>query len=177
MLKAADVMGRQITAREGGRSVGRIKDLVVDPSGREVMAIVLSDGMLSGSRVALWQAVQAFGPDSVVIDAVGSVVGSSSVPEVKEVLSKKTRIRGLRLLTVRGKELGKIVDFVFDEATGDILGYELSSDLFSDIFDGTPFLPTPQWIEMGKDVAFVAAEVEPTIGPSGERQAPEVTGV
>jgi uncharacterized protein YrrD len=173
MLKAGDVIGRIITAREEGRSTGRIKDLVVDPSGREVMALVLSDGMFSGSRVTPWGAVQAFGPDSVIIDTVESVVGASSLPEIKAVLTKRTRIKGLKLLTLKGKELGRIADLVFDESTGDVLGYELSSDLFVDDFDGTPFLPTPQWIEMGKDVAFVAAEVEETIGPSGARQAPE----
>ena len=45
MVKASDVIGRQITVRDGGQEVGRIKDLVVDPTGREVMGIVLSDGM------------------------------------------------------------------------------------------------------------------------------------
>ena len=72
----------------------------------------------------------------------------------------------MKLLTTKGKELGKIVDFVFDETTGDVSGYELSSGLFSDTFEGTPFLPTPQWIELGKDVAFVGPEAEPTIRPS-----------
>ena len=175
MLKAGDVITRLITARGEGRSAGRIKDLVIDSSGRDVMALVVSDGLFSASRVVPWGAVQAFGPDSVIIDTVESVVSASSLPEVKEVLAKKTRIKGLKLLTVRGKELGKITDVVFDETTGDVLGYELSGDLFADEFDGTPFLPTPQWIEMGKDVAFVAADVEETIGPSGARPAEAAT--
>jgi uncharacterized protein YrrD len=169
MVKASEVIGRQVTVREGGQDIGRIKDLVVDPTGREVMGLVLSDGMFSSSRVAPWKAVQAFGPDSVVIDVVGSVVKSSGVPDIKAVLDKKTKIRGLKVLTTKGKELGKIVDFVFDETTGDVMGYELSSGPFSDTFDGTPFLPTPQWIELGKDVAFVAPDVEPTVRPSSEQ--------
>jgi uncharacterized protein YrrD len=166
LVKASDVIGRQITVRDGGRDIGRIKDLVVDLSGREVIGIVLSDGMFTSSRVAAWKAVQAFGPDSVVIDVAGSVVKASAAPDIKAVLDKKTRINGLRLLTTRGKELGKIIDFAFDETTGDVSGYELSSGLFSDTFEGNPFLPTPQWIEFGKDVAFVAPEAEPTIRPS-----------
>jgi len=165
-VKASDVIGRQITARDGGRDIGKIKDLVVDTSGREVIGIVLSDGMFTGSRVAPWKAAQVFGPDTVVIDVAASVVKASAAPDIKAVLDKKTTIKGLKLLTTKGKELGKIVDFSFDETTGAVSGYELSSGLFSDAFEGNPFLPTPQWIEFGKDVAFVGPEVEPTIMPS-----------
>jgi uncharacterized protein YrrD len=94
------------------------------------------------------------------------VVKASAVPEIKAVLDKPNKVKGLKVLTTKGKELGRILDFAFDETTGDVEGYELSSGLWSDAFDGNPFLPTPQWIEMGKDVAFVAPEVEPTIKPS-----------
>ena len=125
MVKASEVLGRQITVREGGQDVGKIKDVVVDQTGREVIGIVLSDGMFSGSRVASWKAVQAFGPNSVIVDVAASVVKSSARPEIKAVLDKKTRIKGLKLLTTGGKELGKITDVLFDETTGDLLGYEL----------------------------------------------------
>jgi uncharacterized protein YrrD len=166
MAKASDVIGRQITVRDGGRDIGRIKDLVVDPTGSDVMGIVLSDSVFAGSRVVPWKAVQAFGPDSVVVDVAGSVVKATAAPDIKAVLDKKTKIKGLKLLTTKGKELGKIVDFAFDETTGAVTGYELSSRQFSDAFEGDPFLPTPKWIEFGKDVAFVGPEVEPTIKPS-----------
>jgi uncharacterized protein YrrD len=180
-VKASDVLGRQIIVRDGGHDIGKIKDLIVDPTGHEVIGIVLSDSMFSGSRVAPWRAVQAFGPDSVIIDIASSVVKGSTLPEIKAVLDKKTRIKGLKLVTTKGKELGKIVDFDFDESSGELIGYELSSGLFSDSVDGTPFLPTPQWIELGRDVAFVAPEVEATVRSSGgvhsafkrqERQSP-----
>ncbi len=167
MVKASDAIGRPITVRDRGQDIGRIKDLVVDSTGREVLGIVLSDPMFANSRVAPWKAVQAFGPDSVVIDLAASVVKASAAPDIKVVLATKTKIRGLKLLTTKGKELGKIVDFTFDETTGDVSGYELSSRLFTDTFEGNPFLPTPQWIELGKDVAFVGPEAESTIRPSG----------
>jgi uncharacterized protein YrrD len=166
-VKASDVIGRQITARGGGQVIGKVRDLVIDQAGRVVIGIVLSDAMFSGSRVAPWKAVQAFGPDSVVIDVAGSVVKAVAAPEIKAVLDKKTRIKGLRLVTTQGKELGKIVDIDFDETTGDVRGYELSGGLFSDAFSGTPVVPTPDSLELGKDVAFVAPEVESTIVPSG----------
>jgi uncharacterized protein YrrD len=171
-VKASDVMGRRITTREGGQEIGKVKDLAVDPTGREVLGIVLSDGMLSGARVAPWKSVQAVGPDSVVLDKASSVVKAKSLPEIKAALGKKTKVKGLKLLTNKGKDLGKITDTVFDEATGEIVGYELSSSLFADAFDGTPFMPTPSWMEFGEDVVFVAPEVEATVVPVGSPRGP-----
>ncbi len=172
-MKATNVIGRQVTSRDGGRQVGRIKDLVVDPAGREVIGLVLSDSMFLPSKVAAWKAVQAFGEDNVVLDTMRSVVKAGSDRAIKAALAKKTHIKGLRLVTTKGKDLGKISDVVFDETTGEIYGYELSGGRFSDVFDGTPFLPTPQWIELGKDVAFIAPEIEATVVPSG-RQKPGI---
>jgi uncharacterized protein YrrD len=168
MVKASDAIGRHVTARRGGREVGKVEDLIVDPSGREVMGIVLSEHRLKDPRVVPWSAVQAFGPDSVVINGPGSVVKVSEEPDIKAVLDQKTYIKGLKLLTTRGKELGKINDFSFDETTGAITGYELRSRLFSDSIEGNPFLPAPEWIGLGKDVAVVAPESVATIQASTE---------
>lgn len=169
MVKASDVIGRQITVREGGQDVGRIKDLIVDPSGKQVMGLLLADGVFSGSRVVPWEGIQAFGPDNVIVDVASRVVAASAVPQIKAVLDQKTEIKGLRLVTTQGKDLGKIADFEFDETTGVLTGFDLSGGLFS--FEGTPFLPAPDNIELGKDVAFVDPAVEATI-KAGESKNP-----
>ncbi len=163
MVKASDLLGRSVVSREGGRELGRVKDLVVDDSGHRVLGLVVAEGMLRGAKVADWRAVQAVGPDSVVLDSARSVVSAADAPEMKSVLDRKTRIRGLKLHTTAGKEIGRIDDFQIDEATGEVIGYELSSGLFSNAFSGKPFLPTPPVIELGKEIAFIAPELEETI--------------
>ena len=159
MVKASEVMGRKVTAREGGEEVGKIKDFVVDSTGRQVIGFVISEGLMSGSKVAPWAALQAIGPDAVVLDTPGSVVKAAEAPEIKSVLDKDLEIRGLQLQTTEGKELGKIQDFRFDERTGVIEGFELAGGLFSP----KSFLPAPLSIELGKDLAFVGPEAESTI--------------
>lgn len=171
-MKASDVIGRRVTGREGGQEIGKVRDLAVDPTGRDVLGIVLSDGLLSGARVAPWKAVQAVGPDTVILDSADSVIKAKTSPEISVAVGSDSRIRGLKLLTTKGKDLGKITELVFDETNGEVTGYELSSSLFADVFDGTPFLPVPAWMEFGKDVAFVAPEVEATIVPVGSPTGP-----
>jgi uncharacterized protein YrrD len=159
VIKAGEVIGRKVMVREGGQEIGKIKDLVVDPTGRQVIGFVVSEGLFGGAKVAPWQALQAIGPDSVVLNAAASVVKASQAPDIKAVLDKEVNIRGLQLQSTEGKELGKIEDFRFDERTGALEGYELAGGLFSH----KSFLPMPPSIELGKDVAFVGPEVEATI--------------
>ncbi len=162
MVKATEVIGRKVMGRESGEDIGKVKDLVVDPTGKQVMGFVVSEGLIHGAKVAPWSAVQAIGPDAVVLSAAGSVVKASEAPDIKAVLDQDLHIRGLRLQSTEGKELGKIEDFRFDEHTGAVEGYELAGGLFSQ----NSFLPTPPSIELGKDVAFVGPEAEATIRKS-----------
>jgi uncharacterized protein YrrD len=159
MVKASEIVGRKVIARDGGKEIGTIADVFVDPSGKQVIGFAVSTGFLAGGKVAPWAAVQAIGPDSVVLDAATSVVKADEVPEIKNVLDKKLSVRGLRLQSTQGKELGKIEDFRFDEQSGAVEGFELAAGLFSH----KPFLPAPPTIELGSDVAFVAPEAEATI--------------
>lgn len=164
MLKAADIMGKPVIVREGGLQAGRVKDLVVDQSGRRILALIVAEGMLKGTKVAPWAELTAIGPDSVVLRGPGSVVSVKEVPEIKGALDSNTNIRGLKLQTIAGKALGKVEDFHFDEQTGAVVGYELSGGVLADKLGGRTFLPTPSTLmELGKDVVFVQPETEDTI--------------
>ncbi len=163
MQKASEVVGRAVVVREGGQTVGKVKDLVVDQSGRQVLGFVIAEGFLQGTKVASWMAVQAIGPDSVILNSAGSVVKPSEAPDIKSVLDKDLAIRGLRLQTTAGKDLGKVDDFQFDDTTGAVLGYELTEGGLGGAFSHRTFLPTPLTLELGKDLAFVGPEAEATI--------------
>jgi uncharacterized protein YrrD len=167
MVRAGEVIGRPIVEREGGKRLGKVKDLVVDPTGRRVIGLIVSEGPLRSTKVASWAALQVMGRDSIVLNSAGSVVKAADAPEIKRVLDQESRIRGLRLQTTEGKGLGKIEDFRFDEQTGVLEGFELSGGLFADAYAGRSFLPIPPSIELGKDVGFVDPEAEATIQQSG----------
>jgi len=154
------VIGRSVVAREGGETIGKVKDLIVDTAGRQVLGFIVSESLFKGAKVVPWAGVQAIGPDAVVVSSAASIVKADDVPDIKAVLDKDLSIHGLRLQTTAGKELGKIDDVQFDEHTGAVLGYELAGG----VFGRNSFMPTPLSLELGKDLAFVGAEAEATIG-------------
>ncbi len=163
MIRATEIVGRDVVVREGGKAAGKIKDVVVDASGRQVLGFVVSEGTFRSTRVAPWAGVQAIGPDSVILATEASIVKADETPDIKSVLDKNLRVHGIKLQTTAGKELGKIEDFRFDQQTGAVLGYELSGGFISDAFGGRSFMPTPVTIELGTDLAFVSPDVEATI--------------
>jgi uncharacterized protein YrrD len=157
--KASELIGRAVVVREGAQEVGKIKDFVVDSSGRQVLGFVISEGLFKSTKVAPWATVQAIGPDSVIVAAATSIVKAAEMPDIQAVLDKELNVRGVRLQTTAGKDLGKIDDLQFDEHTGAVLGYELAGG----VFGRSSFMPTPLSLELGKELAFVGAEAEATI--------------
>jgi uncharacterized protein YrrD len=159
MAKASDVVRRNIMARSTGQAAGKIKDVVVDQPGRQVLGFLVGIGALKGERVVPYAEIQALGQDSVIVNAPESLVKAEQAPDIKAALTRSGSIHGLRVQTTNGKDLGRIEDISFDDKTGLISGYELSGG----IFGPHSFMPTPASLELGRDVAFVAPEVETSI--------------
>jgi uncharacterized protein YrrD len=158
-MKASEILGRAAVIREGGQKAGKVRDLVIDPTGRQVLGFVLTEGVFIKTQVAGWAGMQTIGEDNIVFNATTDVVKPAGAPEIKTVMDSKLKFKGRKLQTTSGKDLGEIDDLQFDERTGAVLGYELSGGLFS----GHHFLPTPPAMEVGKDIVFVAPEIEVTI--------------
>lgn len=163
MVKSGDIIGRPVVVREGGLRVGRVRDLVVDSSGNQVMAFILVEGLFKSTKVAPWAELATIGPDVLILNKPGSVLNVRKAQDIKLAMESGGNIKGLKLQTTSGKQLGKMEDFHFDEQTGRIVGYELSGGKIADTFGGRAFLPMPVSIELGKDVAFIAPDVESAI--------------
>ncbi|MBD2497515.1 PRC-barrel domain-containing protein, partial [Nostoc sp. FACHB-280] len=63
-----------------------------------------------------------------------------------------------RILTTEGLNLGGLVDLFFDEHSGLVEGYEVSGGMFADAYSGRSFIPAPETLKIGADVAFVPPE-------------------
>ena len=122
-MKASEVLGRAAVIREGGQKAGKIKDVVIDPTGRQVLGFVLVEGAFKKTQVAPWAGLQTIGEDNVIFNATTDVVKVAGAPEIKAVLDSKLKFKGRKLQTTAGKDLGEIDDLQFDERTGAVLGY------------------------------------------------------
>ncbi len=73
-MRASEILGRAAVIREGGQKAGKVKDLVVDPTGRQILGFVLVEGALKKTQVARWAGLQTIGADNVIFNTTSDVV-------------------------------------------------------------------------------------------------------
>lgn len=178
MRKGRDMLGKPVIAFDTGEKFETINDLVFDQVNNVLLGFLVDEGgWFTSARVLPLAQVQAIGPDAVIVASRSSITIASAIPKIETVLDNNNILKDTRIMTVDGRDLGTMIDLYFDEQTGKVEGYEVSGGLFADAYSGRSFVPAPQTIKIGEDVAFIPSEtadlMEEQVG--GVRAAMQVT--
>jgi uncharacterized protein YrrD len=162
--KGKSIIGKAVLSLDDGVELETVSDVVVDPEGRDLVAIVVTEGsFMSSSKVVPIQEVTSYGKDAVVVRSHSSVISVSDDPDLRAMVDHDETILGKKVFTDTGDEQGSISDIYFDEPTGAVVGYEVSSGLFGDAAKGTSYLSTDEIVSMGKDLIYVRPETAATL--------------
>jgi uncharacterized protein YrrD len=179
MRKGRDLLGKPVIAYDTGEKFETVTDLVFDQVNNILLGFLVDEGgWFTSARVLPLAEVQAIGPDAVIVASRDSIVVANTIPRIEEVLDHNNILKDTRIMTVDGRDLGTMIDLYFDDQTGRVEGYEVSGGLFADAYSGRSFVPAPQTIKIGEDVAFIPSEtadlMQEQIG--GVRAAMQITG-
>jgi uncharacterized protein YrrD len=164
VLKGKSIIGKDILSLAEGVKLDKVNDVVVDPEGRRVVALVISEGgFMSSSRVVPVGRVSSFGKDAVVIESAEAIIAASTDPELSDFVERDDKIIGKTVYTTSGDEQGSIADIYFQEATGEVVGYEISGGLLGDAARGRSYLATEEITAIGDDVIYVEPETAATL--------------
>ncbi|MDF5739636.1 MULTISPECIES: PRC-barrel domain-containing protein [unclassified Nostoc] len=159
MRKGSDVIDKVVVTSDKGKKIQRILDLIFDHKRNQLLGFLVEEkGLFRDAKVIPLQEVQAIGSDAIIVKSKESVVKAHRVPAIKEILHQNIVLRGTRMLTTEGLYLGGLVDLFFDEHSGLVEGYEVSGGVFADAYSGRSFVPAPEALTIGDDVAFVPPE-------------------
>ncbi|BAY26777.1 PRC-barrel domain-containing protein [Calothrix sp. NIES-2100] len=159
MRKGSDVIDKVVVTYDAGKKIERILDLIFDQNRNQILGFLVEEkGLFRDAKVIPLQEVQAIGLDAIVVNSKASVVEAHRIPAIKEILHKGIVLRGTKILTTEGLNLGGLVDLFFDEHSGLVEGYEVSGGVFADAYSGRSFVPAPETLKIGDDVAFVPPE-------------------
>ncbi|MCC5630733.1 PRC-barrel domain-containing protein [Nostoc sphaeroides CHAB 2801] len=159
MRKGSDVIDKVVVTSDKGQKIQRILDLIFDHKRNQLLGFLVEEkGMFRDAKVIPLQEVQAIGSDAIIVKSKESIVKAHRVPAIKEILHQNIVLRGTRILTTEGLYLGGLVDLFFDEHSGLVEGYEVSGGVFADAYSGRSFVPAPEALTIGDDVAFVPPE-------------------
>jgi uncharacterized protein YrrD len=159
MQKGTDTISLPVIAFDTGERFEKIRDVIFGQHENRVLGFLVDEGgWFNEAKVVPFQNVQAIGPDGVIVPSKESVVIANTEPAIKGVLEHKNVLKGTKIMTTDGRDLGTMADVYFDEQTGAVEGYEASGGLFGDAATGRSFVPAPQTLKIGQDVAFVPPE-------------------
>lgn len=159
MFKGNDVLRKAIVSFTTGRTIARVRDILFDPEGSRVVAFVIDNGgLFREARVVPYASIKNFGQDALMVHDERAVAPASFDDGTARSLRNNMIIRGTKVISEDGKNLGTIRDIYFDEITGKLEGYEVSGGIFSDVYTGTAFLPALDPLTIGRDVAVVSSE-------------------
>jgi uncharacterized protein YrrD len=179
MRKGSDVIGKVVVTYDTGKKIERIIDLIFDQERNQLLGFLVEEkGLFRDAKVIPLKEVQAIGLDAIVVHSKDSVVEAHHSPAIAEIVYHNNVLRGTKILTTAGLDLGELVDLFFDEDSGLVEGYEVSGGMFADAYSGRSFVPAPETLKIGYDVAFVPPEtaqlMEEQVG--GIRGAVQATG-
>lgn len=159
MRKGSDVIGKVVVTYDTGKKIERVIDLIFDQERNQLLGFLVEEkGLFRDAKVIPLKEVQAIGLDAMVVHSKESVVEAHHSPAIAKILHHNNVLRGTKILTTAGLNLGELVDLFFDEQSGLVEGYEVSGGVFADAYSGRSFVPAPETLKIGYDVAFVPSE-------------------
>jgi len=114
----SEFIGIQVIAKDSGRRLGLVGEMVVDVDRREVVALGLRDNVLTRllPGIPRWMLLNE-------IRQVGDVVLVDSSNAVAEAFNpdRYSRLINCQVITESGEQLGRVLGFSFDVETGELV--------------------------------------------------------
>jgi len=153
MRRSREIVGLPVLCLKTGNQIGWVKDVVFDEDSRKLSGVLLESSHLFHSDKGIpREAIVAVGKDALT-------VRDQVVQKIQGV--KWSHKVGNQVFTQKGEAKGTIEDVFLDDAAENIVGFEVSDGLFSDLLDGRGTIFHDNVMVDGKDVLIVEDQVSP----------------
>lgn len=157
MRKYSDVLGLPVISAKDGIKIGTLKD-VIFCNNKDVMGFILEkDSHRVNGNVILLHDVLSLGNDALIIDDPNKLIEYRKLKKTPEML-ERIKLRGFRIYTQSGDDIGIVEDVFFDYKTGKVEGVQVSDGLVQDLLVGRSILPFLGKIKIGNDNILVDNE-------------------
>lgn len=165
MKRTRDLKGMPILTLQEGLELGKVREIVVEPSTARIVALLLDKRTPSGeAQVVATANIRNIGPAVVTVEDRSSMVPISRIPRFQELVRAKTPVLGKPVITESGTRLGRVGELLVDPESFRIAAVELKKT-----FGKGQSIPAEQIRIIGPD-AVVIQEKPPL--PMPARPAP-----
>lgn len=110
-----DIIGLPVISINEGQELGKVKDLVINPNGGSVAALIIDDGKwYFGAKLLSFSAVSGIGEYAVTVDSSNQIVNINNAPDLEQLLIADIKVIGAKVLTKDGFIQGKVNEIVVD---------------------------------------------------------------
>ncbi len=148
-VNVGSIAGKDILNLENGTFVGKAQNILVNPADQHVAGVLLRQkGLLGSKNVLALENIKAFGSHTITLTNLSGVQAAEGV-----------NILNMPVVTIDGTVLGKIIDFAFDPANGQIEEYVLSGGLLKNQPVDKGVLRGEQISAIGRDVVIAKENI------------------
>ncbi|NEO25993.1 MAG: hypothetical protein F6K03_03620, partial [Kamptonema sp. SIO4C4] len=146
----------------------KIEDLLINQNRNLCVGFLVSEGgrYQQNQCILPLQQVTEITREGVITQSETNLIPRSQAYKLLEQGKRGIFLKGDRILTTDGHNLGTVVDFYFSPQTGIIAGYEVAGGMFTNAKLGHTFVPKPRIIEVGAEVMLVPTETIETMEES-----------
>jgi len=104
-----DIVGMIVVATAEAREVGTVKDVLFEPKQLAVLGLMVAPEGAKDARMFVGREhIRGFGRDAVTIGSESDLQGFATRSREREVAASGMRLDGLRVMTERGDDMGKV---------------------------------------------------------------------
>lgn len=160
MLKGTDLIGLPVTASGSGQILATTQDIIVSPEYDRLVGLLVNRGGWSGrARVVTWDEIVVEELNAIIVRSEQSIVDAKDVPELERVLESDRQLRGTRMCTTDGVDLGVVLDLIFSRKTGATEGYEVCGRLLDEASSHCVFVPASYRLKVEGNIAWAPPAV------------------
>lgn len=147
--------GLSVVTLHGGEEIGKVIDLLINNTA--IAGIIIDkNGWLNRHLYLPLEKIHALGEDALVVEDKNRLtIFDKKKHPLYSLHSGSKNIAGKMLMSTEGEKLGLLEDVYFDEALGNIVGYEVTDGFIADLKEGKQVLKTTAPLIVGEDVIVI----------------------
>ncbi len=159
MLKSKRFIGMPVISLAEGQQLGKVKELVVDPLKKSVVALLIEQkGWFKEEKFIPYSKVRSVGNDAITIEQSNLVQKGTSLPEIVKLINDKHSIIGSKVVAENGTVLGITEEFYVNVEDGTLAGLEISGSFINSIISGRAFLDSSFIRTIGRNLMVTGNE-------------------
>ncbi|MDR1032984.1 MAG: hypothetical protein LBL84_03160 [Candidatus Nomurabacteria bacterium] len=116
LLLGSKLIGTNVLSLQTGHPIGATTRPVIDPGSLKILAYFVDGPLIKQQpeNILRIDEVREFGSMGMIVDSIEDLVAKDDVVKIKQILSLNFGLIGHRVVTKKGKKVGKVTDYSLD---------------------------------------------------------------